>query len=442
MRRGEAPAAVAEETCVLGHAWQGGRVLCPVCGFGRRVTPADGEAEQVTVTAVVAMPAARAGEVTSNTVSPDGKWAWDGDEWVPASMSTIAASATVAAGTAEVPAARTAVELTDEDTSTWAPRDTPRSLPRREVDRGHGPRYDDSAPAPIPMPFDAVDEPAVPKPVDAVAAQHDADTLEDLARLLAMGDVADEEQPDVVAAATDTSYVAPGEPAIAPGSTPIDVAPLEVTPPEVVPVEPAERSAPVEAVAARPSTIASITPISIVLLPSAPADVADEPGDPEPASRRTLRLSRPQRHPSPNGLRAAVVVIVAAVSTVIATGHSPFAHHAAAAPRVDTLLQSTLRDVATLETRYAGEHGTAGLSAATLTPGGYRAPSLVSLSVARTSGRGFCVVGSGPVAGTHAYELWESARGGLVSTDGTAVAFPTPEAAQVACHGAGGFLPL
>ncbi len=540
MRRGEAPVAVAEETCVLGHAWQDGRVLCPVCGFGRRVTPVDGEAEAVTVTAVVAMPAARAGEVTSATVSPDGHWAWDGDEWVPASMSTIGASAAATAAEraeqaeqAEIPAARAPMVLaTGEDDSTWASRDMPRSLRDPGADPDYVPTYEDSPPPPIPMPSDATGETTreTTEEVDAEAAHagqpRAGDSLQDLARLLALADVPDEDDAEFrdddraggsPAVALEPSelepvalepvalepepvevvpavQLAPVEPAPTdteltdpeltdPGLTdpelthsgPVDAPPVEETaveetaPPALGeaflepylefegPVVPAEEpAAPPEPVAEEPelvaasSSIADTTPaaepaaakpITVVLRPSTATQDDDETGREEDARpRRSLRT--PDLHLSPNGLRVAVVVVAAVVSTVIATGHSPFAHHTSAAPTVDTVLQGTLEHAAVLESRYASEHGDAGLSAATLTPGGYRTSSTVSLTVARTAGQGFCLVGSGPVAGSHAYELWDSARGGLVSAAGRAVSFPTLQSAQLACHGAGAFQPL
>jgi hypothetical protein len=95
------------ETCVLGHAWTPGRVLCAVCGFGpRAVQP--GQTTPVAQAEVVAAPelavagAARTGrslqldepaaylapaaepDVPAMVLSPDGQWAWDGTQWIPA----------------------------------------------------------------------------------------------------------------------------------------------------------------------------------------------------------------------------------------------------------------------------------------------------------------------------------------------------------------------
>lgn len=84
------------ETCVLGHAWTQGRVLCPVCGFGPRAVPA-GATTQVAPTAQSAplqrvaapVPVAQAvsvsvgGGAPERVLSPDGQWAWDGTQWQP-----------------------------------------------------------------------------------------------------------------------------------------------------------------------------------------------------------------------------------------------------------------------------------------------------------------------------------------------------------------------
>lgn len=96
-------------TCVLGHAWSEGTVLCPTCGFGRRNLP-DAEAPQPvrarhaapahqTVAAAVAAPlvqptaaavpamatvGAPAPAQPELILSPDGQWAWNGLSWVPA----------------------------------------------------------------------------------------------------------------------------------------------------------------------------------------------------------------------------------------------------------------------------------------------------------------------------------------------------------------------
>ncbi len=103
------------ETCVLGHAWTPGRVLCAVCGFGpRAIQPGQGApAERVEVaaepelavagfstrtargqqhdlpTAVASLPAEPA--APELVLSPDGQWAWDGTQWVPAPVQPEAA---------------------------------------------------------------------------------------------------------------------------------------------------------------------------------------------------------------------------------------------------------------------------------------------------------------------------------------------------------------
>lgn len=96
-------------TCVLGHAWNEGAVLCPTCGFGRRVgaaaaIPTQAAApitEQVAVSVGVgagyadgyaggaAQSAYSEPQATADLVlSPDGQWAWDGMSWIPATMLT------------------------------------------------------------------------------------------------------------------------------------------------------------------------------------------------------------------------------------------------------------------------------------------------------------------------------------------------------------------
>lgn len=95
-------------TCVLGHAWSEGMVLCPRCGFGRRnlSEPGAGLAQPQAAAAQANMPArsvayAQApiaervtatvpamatvgGPPAEQILSPDGQWAWNGLSWVPA----------------------------------------------------------------------------------------------------------------------------------------------------------------------------------------------------------------------------------------------------------------------------------------------------------------------------------------------------------------------
>jgi hypothetical protein len=86
-------------TCVLGHPWSDGMVLCPACGFGRRnINQADPIAAPLAAEAQTSVQAApvlvSAGAVggggigggpgTEQVLSPDGEWAWDGAAWVPA----------------------------------------------------------------------------------------------------------------------------------------------------------------------------------------------------------------------------------------------------------------------------------------------------------------------------------------------------------------------
>lgn len=99
-------------TCVLGHAWNEGLVLCPRCGFGRRNLPEQaGLAQPQAATAQASVPAQAVayaqtpvatapvaqrvaatvpamatvgGPPTEQILSPDGQWAWNGLSWVPA----------------------------------------------------------------------------------------------------------------------------------------------------------------------------------------------------------------------------------------------------------------------------------------------------------------------------------------------------------------------
>ncbi len=92
-------------TCVLGHGWNEGWVLCPTCGFGKRNLPGAHEPvaelartlkqtirEPVLVGTTPAAGPSSDGPssdgppqpVADRILSPDGYWAWDGAEWVPA----------------------------------------------------------------------------------------------------------------------------------------------------------------------------------------------------------------------------------------------------------------------------------------------------------------------------------------------------------------------
>lgn len=67
-------------TCVLGHPWNDGQVLCPSCGFGPRAARAAGERGLP----VPSAPAAGGTRVLDDRPrSDDGYWVWNGTAWEP-----------------------------------------------------------------------------------------------------------------------------------------------------------------------------------------------------------------------------------------------------------------------------------------------------------------------------------------------------------------------
>jgi hypothetical protein len=181
---------------VLGHAWREDAVLCPECGFGRRTPPAtdeDGhEVAAQTITAVIAMPATRDHEVGSTAQrSPDGHWAWDGNDWVPANLTTLPAQAV---------AAVSAVHAGDES-AVQTLADPVADLARDE-------------PASVPMPVSDLlpdGEPTFDDPGDLDHTGTPLPTLDDLSAMLALSEDAEvgevEEQPLVSWALLDSGAV-------------------------------------------------------------------------------------------------------------------------------------------------------------------------------------------------------------------------------------------